>query len=120
MRSRDQNISAREGRQQLTAQRRSGGWVGVEDHCELGMRQLNTLRVDDIAAKQDGLTLGRKFIAGMSRGMTRKRDNLHAVDDGLGATKRVPLAGRDIWRCDGLRTLEERLRILGCPGGDFR
>jgi len=28
-----------------------------------------------------------KFIAGMSRGMARQRDELHAVDDWLGATK---------------------------------
>src|SRR5206468_5534 len=48
----------------------------------------------------------------MSRGMTRQRDDLHAVDDWLGATKRVPLTGLDVRRCDGLRTLEEWLRIL--------
>jgi len=56
----------------------------------------------------------------MSRGMTRQRYELHAVDDWLGATKRVPLAGLDVRRCDGLRTLEERLRILRCLGSDFR
>src|SRR5258705_6760667 len=56
----------------------------------------------------------------MSRGMTRQWDELHAVDDGLGAAERVPLAGLDIWRRDGLRTLEERLRILWRLGGDFR
>ena len=39
--------------------------------------------------------------------MTRQRD-----DDSLGATKRVPLTGLDVRRRDGLRTLEERLRIL--------
>src|SRR5580693_6929475 len=55
----------------------------------------------------------------MSRGMTRQWDELHAVDDWLGATKRVPLAGLDVRRCDGLRTLEERLRILRCLGSDF-
>src|SRR6202140_1570753 len=48
----------------------------------------------------------------MSRAMTRQRDDLHAVDDWLGATERVPLTGLDVRRCDGLRTLEERLRIL--------
>jgi len=37
---------------------------------------------------------------------------LHAVDDWLGAAERVPLTGLDIRRCDGLRTLEERLRIF--------
>src|SRR5260370_22634 len=56
----------------------------------------------------------------MSRGMTRQRDELHAVDDWLGATKRVPLTILDVRRCDGLRTLEERLRILRCLSSDFR
>src|ERR1700736_6156594 len=48
----------------------------------------------------------------MSRGITRQRDELHAVDDWLGAAKRVPLTGLDVRRCDSLRTLKERLRIL--------
>src|ERR1700720_1394185 len=52
--------------------------------------------------------------------MTRQRDDLHPVDDWLGATKGVPLTGLDIRRCDGLRTLEERLRILRRLGSDFR
>jgi hypothetical protein len=52
--------------------------------------------------------------------MTRQRDELHAVDDWLGATKRVPLSGLDVRRCDGLRTLEEWLRILRRLSGDFR
>src|SRR6266404_5965932 len=56
----------------------------------------------------------------MSRGMTRQRDELHAVDDWLGATKRVPLTGFDVRRCDGLRTLEERLRILRRFSSDVR
>src|ERR1700720_1837428 len=56
----------------------------------------------------------------MSRGMTRQRDDLHTVDDWLGAAKRVPLTGLDVWRCDGLRTLEERLRILRRLSSDFR
>src|SRR5216684_3094182 len=56
----------------------------------------------------------------MSRGMTKQRDELHAVDDCLGATERVPLTGLDIRRCYGLRTLEERLRILRRLGSDFR
>src|SRR4029077_17145451 len=76
--------------------------------------------MDDIAPKEDFLSLRREFIAGMSRGMTRQRDELHAVDDLLGATKRVPLAGLDVRRCNGLRTLEERLRILRRLGSDFR
>jgi hypothetical protein len=32
----------------------------------------------------------------------------------------VPLPGLDVRRGDGLRTLEERLRILRCLSGDFR
>src|SRR6266403_5529953 len=56
----------------------------------------------------------------MSRGMTRQRDELHAVDDSLGASKGVPLTGLDVRRCDGLRTPEERLRILRRLSGDFR
>src|SRR5882762_4178043 len=56
----------------------------------------------------------------MSRSMTRQWDELHAVYDRLGPTKRAPLTGLDVWRCDGLRTLEERLRILRRLGSDFR
>src|SRR2546425_6027340 len=56
----------------------------------------------------------------MSRSMTRQWDDLHAVDDWLGATKRVPLAGLDVGRGDGLRTLEERLRILRRLSSDVR
>src|SRR6266566_3195392 len=56
----------------------------------------------------------------MSRSMTRQRDELHAVDDSLGTTKRVPLTGLDVRRCDGLRTLKERLRILRRLSSDFR
>src|SRR5882757_10999380 len=56
----------------------------------------------------------------MSRGMTRQRDELYAFDDWFGATKRVPLAGLDVRRGDGLRTLEEPLRILRCLRSDFR
>src|SRR6476661_11124792 len=56
----------------------------------------------------------------MPRGMTGQRDNLHAVDDWLGATERVPLTGFDVRRCDGLRTLKERLRILRRFSSDFR
>src|ERR1700722_1573168 len=52
--------------------------------------------------------------------MTRKWDESHAVDDWLGPTKRVPLAGLDVRRCDGLRTLKERLRILRRFSSDFR
>src|SRR6266850_6338652 len=56
----------------------------------------------------------------MSRGMTGQRDELHAVDDSLGASKRVPTTGLDVRRCDGLRTPEERLRILRRLSSDFR
>src|SRR6202043_1016061 len=56
----------------------------------------------------------------MSRGMARQRDELHAVDDWLGAAKRVPLTGLDIRRCDGLRTMKERLGILRRLSSDFR
>src|SRR6266446_8950952 len=56
----------------------------------------------------------------MSRGVTRQRDDLHAVDDWLGATERVPLTGLDVRRCDGLPTLEERLRILRRFSSDVR
>src|SRR5712671_2671253 len=56
----------------------------------------------------------------MSRSMTRQRDELHAVDDWLGATKRMPFTGLDVRRRDGLRTLKERLRILRRFSSDFR
>src|SRR6202043_2926219 len=56
----------------------------------------------------------------MSRGMTRQRDELHSVNDCLGATERVPFTGLDVRRCDSLRTLEERLRILRRLSSDFR
>src|SRR5258707_10446700 len=56
----------------------------------------------------------------MSRGMTGQRDELHSVEDWLGATEHVPLTGLDVRRCDGLRTLEERLRIFRRLSSDFR
>src|SRR6267154_3511879 len=56
----------------------------------------------------------------MSRGMTSQRDELHAVDDWLRASKRVPLTGLDVRRRDALRALEERLRILRRFSSDFR
>src|ERR1700752_5371502 len=76
--------------------------------------------MDDVAPKQDCLSLRRKFVAGVSRGMTRQRDEVHAVDDSLGATKRTPLTGLDVRRCDRLRTLEEWLCILRRLGSDVR
>src|SRR5882762_4622051 len=120
MRRRDQNILARKLRQQLLPRRRSRSLVDVKNRGDLGMLHLDALCMDDIAPKKDFLSLRRKFIAGMPRGMTRQRDGLHAVDDWLGTTKGVPLAGLDVRRGDSLRTLEERLRILRCLGGDFR
>src|SRR5712691_144496 len=120
MRRRDQNILTREPGQQLMPRRRSRSRVDVENRGDLGMLQLDTLCMDDVAPKQDPLSLRRKLIAGMSGGMTRQRDELHSVDDWLVATERVPLTGLDIRRCDGLRTLEERLRILRRLGSDFR
>src|SRR5260370_42598630 len=56
----------------------------------------------------------------MARRMTGQRDDLHAVNDWLGAAKRVPFTGLDVRRCDGLRTLEERLRIPRRLSSDFR
>src|SRR6476659_8020114 len=56
----------------------------------------------------------------MARGMTRQGHEFHAVDDWLGATKRVPLTGLDVRRCDRLRTLEEWLCILRRLGSDIR
>src|SRR6266446_8001126 len=55
----------------------------------------------------------------MSRGMTGQRNDLHAVDDRLGAAEHAPLAGLDVRRSDGLGALEERLRFFRCLGSDF-
>src|SRR5216684_4603581 len=55
----------------------------------------------------------------MAWSVTRQRDGSQAVDDRLGAAKCVPLVGLDVQRCDGLRTLEERLRVLRRLGSDF-
>ncbi len=52
--------------------------------------------------------------------MTAERYDLHAVNDLVGVTKRVPFTGLDVRPCDGLRTLEERLRIVRRLGSDFR
>src|SRR6267142_2199960 len=117
---RDQNILSREPSQQLIPRRCSRSLVDVENRGGLGMLQLDPLRMDDVAPKQNFLPLRRKFIAGMSRGMTRQRDDLYAVDDWLGATERVPFTGLEVRCCDGLRTLEERLRILRRLSSDFR
>ena len=55
----------------------------------------------------------------MSRGVAMQRDDLHAFHDWLGAIKRVPFTGLDGRHRDGLRTLEERLRILRRLRSDF-
>src|SRR5213593_904957 len=52
--------------------------------------------------------------------MTSQGDELHALDDWRGATKCVPLTGLDVRRCNGLRALEERLRVLRRLSSDFR
>src|SRR5712692_5107784 len=120
MRPSDHNALARKLRQQLIPCRCSRSGVNVEDYRDLGVRQLDALCMHGVAPKQDFVSLRRKLIAGMSRGMTRQRDELHAVYDCLGATKRVPLTGLDVRRCDGLRSLEERLRILRRLSSDSR
>ncbi len=118
--ARDDNILAREPGQQLIPWGCSRSGVNVEDYRELGVLQLDALCMHGAAPKKDFVSLRRKLITGMSRGMTRQRDELDAVDDCLGATKRVPLTGLDVRRCDGLRSLEKRLRILRRLSSDFR
>src|SRR5260370_7987758 len=51
--------------------------------------------------------------------MTGEREEWDAGDEWVGATERVPLTGLDVRRCDGLRTLKERLRILRRFSSDF-
>ena len=55
--TRDQNILSREFSQQLISRRRSRSLVDVEDRRNLGMRQLDALCMDDVAPKQDFLSL---------------------------------------------------------------
>src|SRR3984893_9394840 len=76
--------------------------------------------MDDGSPKQDVLPLRREFIASVARSVTRQGNELHAVDDCLGAAKRVPLVGLDVRRSDGLRTLEEWLCVLRRLSSDFR
>ena len=57
MRPRDQNILAREFRQQLIPRRRSRSLVDVENRGDLGMLQLDEQRMKDVAPKQDFLPL---------------------------------------------------------------
>src|SRR5713226_5925870 len=119
MRPRDQDTLARELRQQLIPSRKSRRRVDVEDHRDLRMRQLDALCVDGVSPKQDFLPLRREFITSVTWSVTRQRNELHAIDDCLGATKRVPLTGLDVRRCDGLDTLEGLLRILRRLGSNF-
>jgi hypothetical protein len=57
VRPRNQDILVRELGQPLIPGRRSRTRVGVEDHRDLGMLQLDTLCVDDVSPKQDGFSL---------------------------------------------------------------
>src|SRR5258708_17865940 len=98
MRRRDHNTLARELGQQLIPCRCSRSRVDIEDHRDLGMLQLDALCMDAVAPKQDLLSLRGKLIAGMSRGMTTQRDELHAVDDRLAATEHVPRTGLAVRR----------------------
>src|SRR5712671_1340823 len=49
---RDQDVLAREPGQQSIPCHRSCGGVGVEDRRDLGMLQLDALRMDDVAPEQ--------------------------------------------------------------------
>jgi hypothetical protein len=55
--TRDQNILSREFSQQLISRRRSRSLSDIEDHRNLGMRQLDALCMDDVAPKQGFLSL---------------------------------------------------------------
>jgi hypothetical protein len=57
MRSRDQNILGRELRQQLIPRRSSRSLVDVENRGDLGMLQLDAPCMDDVAPKQDFLSI---------------------------------------------------------------
>ena len=55
--TRNQNILSGEFSQQLISRRRSRSLADVEDHRDLGMRSLDALCMDDVAPKQDSLSL---------------------------------------------------------------
>ena len=57
MRPRDQNMLAREPGQQLTPRGCRRILVNVENRSYLGMLQLDALCMDDVAPKQDFLSL---------------------------------------------------------------
>jgi len=61
MQRRDQNILARELRQQLIPRRRSRSLVDIKNRGDLGMLQLDSLCMDDVAPKQNFLSLLQKF-----------------------------------------------------------
>src|SRR6202795_5152300 len=120
MRSRDQNLLLCEPNQQLIPCRCGRSRVNVEYRRDLGMLQLDVLCMDGVAPKQDFLPLRREFIASVPWRVTRQGNELDAVDDFLGDSKRAPLSRLDVWRFDGFRTLEERLCVLWRLGSDFR
>src|SRR5580704_17708458 len=55
----------------------------------------------------------------MSGGMTTERYDLHAVNDLIGVSKRVPLSGLNVGCCDALCTLEELLCFLRRLSGNL-
>ena len=57
MRPRDQNMLAREPRQQLKPRRGSRILVDVENRGDLGMLQLDALCMNGVSPKQDFLSL---------------------------------------------------------------
>src|SRR5260370_956016 len=59
---RDENILARELRQQLIPRRCSRSLVDVENRGDLGMLQLDSLCMDDVAPKQDFSSKGQKIL----------------------------------------------------------
>jgi len=68
---------------ELLPRRRRRSLVDVENRGgDLGMLQLDAQCMARCRPnKQDFFVPLTKFIAGMSRGMTRQRDELHAADD---------------------------------------
>jgi hypothetical protein len=57
VRPRDQGSLAHERWEQLFSHRRRRSVVDVKDRCNFGMPQLDNLRMDDVAPKQDFLSL---------------------------------------------------------------
>src|SRR5256885_9344388 len=67
MRRRDQDILAREPRQQMIPPRCGRCRVYVENRRDLGGLQLNAMCMVGITPKQDLGALSREFVSGMSR-----------------------------------------------------